>query len=57
MDLANMIFTYRVTKNLSMKKFATLCNVSMQTIYNIEKKNTNPSRFTLAKIKKVLENK
>ena len=57
MTIAEKILAYRAEKNLSMRKFAELCSVSMQTIYNIEKRNTNPSRFTLAKIKKVLENK
>lgn len=57
MTIAEKILAYRAEKNLSMQKFAQLCNVSIQTIYNIEKRNTNPSRFTLAKIKKVLESK
>lgn len=57
MTIAEKILAYRAEKNLSMQKFAELCNVSIQTIYNIEKRNTNPSRFTLAKIKKVLEAK
>ena len=57
MTIAEKILAYRAEKNLSMQKFAELCNVSIQTIYNIEKRNTNPSRFTLAKIKKVLESK
>ena len=57
MSIAEKILAYRAEKNLSMQKFAELCNVSIQTIYNIEKRNTNPSRFTLAKIKKVLESK
>lgn len=57
MSIAEMILEYRAEKNLSMKKFSELCNVSIQTIYNIEKRNTKPSRFTLAKIKKVLEDK
>lgn len=57
MTIAEKILAYRAENNLSMQKFAELCNVSMQTIYNIEKRNTKPSRFTLAKIKKVLENK
>ena len=54
MTLAKAIVMYRAKRNISMKEFAALCGVTMQTIYNIEAVGQKPSRVTRAKIEMVL---
>ena len=54
MTLKNAIVMYRAKNRISMKEFAELCGVSMQTIYNIESVGQTPSRITRAKIKILL---
>lgn len=48
--LKQKMFDFRVTHNLSMKKFADLANITEQTVFNIENELTTPTRFTIAKI-------
>lgn len=49
-DLARRIIQYRATHNLSMRKLADKCGVSVQTIHNIERGLQTPSRLTIEKI-------
>ena len=54
-DLRTRIINFRAKKNLSMEKFAKMCGVTSQTIYNIENNLSTPTRLTVAKIVKVLK--
>lgn len=54
-ELSEKILNYRAKHNLSMKDFATLCGVTLQTIYNIENKLQTPSKLTKRKIELVLK--
>lgn len=49
------ILSYRARHNLSQGKFAELCNVTPQTICNIENGVQKPSKLTRTKIKVVIE--
>lgn len=54
MKLKDAIIRYRAANNLSMKDFASQVGLSVQTIYNIESVEQNPSRVTRAKIEMFL---
>lgn len=54
MKLKDAIIRYRAANNLSMKDFAAQVGLSVQTIYNIESVEQNPSRVTRAKIEMFL---
>lgn len=54
MKLKDAVLMYRVKRNMSMKKFAKLCNVTIQTVYNVETLGTKPSKMTAAKLKLVM---
>lgn len=49
------ILSYRARHNLSQGKFAKLCNVTPQTICNIENGVQKPSKLTRRKISDVIE--
>lgn len=54
MKLKDAIIRYRAANNMSMKDFAAKVGLSVQTIYNIESVEQNPSRVTRAKIEMFL---
>lgn len=54
MKLKDAIIRYRAANNLSMKDFAAQVGLSVQTIYNIESVEQNPSRVTRAKLEMFL---
>lgn len=56
MKLGEAILDYRVRNGLSMLAMAKKCNVTQQTIYNIETVGQNPSKLTRGKIMLVLGN-
>lgn len=56
LKLADKIIAYRAKHNMSMKRFAEICNVSYLTIWNIEHDKTTPTRLSEAKINQVLNN-
>lgn len=49
-DLADKILSYRAKENMSQKDFAEKCNLTVQTICNIERGIQKPSRLTERKI-------
>ena len=49
-ELADKILAYRATENISLKEMARRCNVTLQTIRNIETGVQDPSRVTRKKI-------
>ena len=53
-ELSKKILDYRAKHNLSQFSFALECNVSPQTICNIERGVQNPSKLTLRKILNVI---
>jgi transcriptional regulator with XRE-family HTH domain len=54
-ELSTKMFNYRVEHNLSAKKFAELCKLTMPTVYNIENRKQSPSKMTVRKILNVIE--
>lgn len=48
---------YRAEHNLGQRALAKLCNVSVQTINQIELGHQNPSRLTEAKIRRIINGK
>ena len=50
-DIGKMIFDYRVKHNISQLKFAELCEVSSQTVCNIENGKQKPKKLTAQRIK------
>lgn len=54
-ELSTKMFNYRAKNNLSAKKFAELCKLTMPTVYNIENRRRAPSKMTLRKILNVIE--
>lgn len=54
-ELCRKIIDYRAEHNLSQKKLALMCRVSLQTLCNIEKGIQSPSNLTRLKILKVIE--
>lgn len=53
--LAKRILNYRAKHCMSVVKFAKKVKVTTQTIYNIETRLSTPSRLTVAKIERVLD--
>ena len=53
--LAERILEYRAKHDISAKEFATMCKLSLQTIYSIENNTQHPSKLTRMKIEKVLK--
>ena len=53
--LREKILDYRGKHNISQAKFAELCNLSVQTVCNIENGVQKPSKLTKMKILNVLE--
>lgn len=56
-ELANKIILYRARHNLSQVEMAKRCNVTAQTISNIETGTQNPSKITVLKILQVIGEK
>ena len=56
-ELREKILDYRAEHDISMLEFAKMCNVTQQTIHNIEKGVQEPSRLTERKILNVIEKK
>lgn len=54
-ELSKQVINFRAKHGLSMVKFAELCGISCQTVYNIENKLATPSKITLAKIELAME--
>ena len=55
-DFSEKILNYRAKYNLSQLEMAKLCNLTVQTIYNIENGVQNPSKLTKQKILRIIEN-
>lgn len=53
--LKDDIVKYRAKHNISMEEFASMCNLTLQTIYNIEREISNPTRLTESKIRIVID--
>lgn len=53
-DIAKRILEYRAKENISMAEMAKRCNVTIQTICNIENGVQNPSKLTEQKILSVI---
>lgn len=54
MEIKKLMYEYRVKHDLSMEKFARLCNISIQTVYCIERGLQTPSARTREKIMAVI---
>lgn len=54
-DLASRITAYRAKHDLSLREFAELCNLSYQTICNIENGKAHGTKLTQAKILNIIE--
>lgn len=55
MTLSEAILSYRARHNISQKEMARRCNVTTQTICNVENGIQNPSKITEAKIRLIIE--
>lgn len=55
-ELVKEIVGFRVRHNMSMKEFAELCGVTLQTIWNIENGKHKPLRTVEYKIMQVIDN-
>ena len=55
-ELKDKIVAYRTRNNYSMREFADLCGVTLQTIWNIENETHKPLKTTTYKIMQVLDN-
>lgn len=53
-ELANKIIMYRARHNISQVEMAKRCNVTAQTISNIETGVAHPSKITVIKIKNII---
>ena len=53
--LIEKILDYRAKHNLSQQKFADLCNVTLQTVCNVENGVQSPSKLTRKKILNLIE--
>lgn len=53
--LGQKMLNYRAKHGLSQEKMARLCNVTTQTICNVENGAQNPSKLTRQKILNVIE--
>jgi DNA-binding XRE family transcriptional regulator len=54
-DLSRKIICYRAENNLNQEQFAEKCNLTQQTICNIENGKQKPSKITLQKILNIIE--
>lgn len=54
-ELAGKILDYRIEHNMSQVMLAQKCDVTNQTINNIENGRQTPSKLTLGKILKVID--
>ena len=54
-ELKDKMLEFRGKNNLSQEKLAEMCQVTVQTICNIENGVQTPSKLTLAKILCVIE--
>lgn len=54
-ELIEKMLDYRARHNISQVKFAELCNVSQQTICNVENGVQAPSKLTKRKILNLIE--
>ena len=55
MTLGERILEYRAKHRLSLKAFAELAGISLQTVWSIENEQQKPNRLTLKKIEMVLD--
>lgn len=53
--LSQEILRYRAVHNISQGEMANRCNVTKQTIFNIEHEIQDPTKLTTAKIRLVLD--
>lgn len=54
-DFCEKILNYRAKYNLSQLEMSKLCNLTVQTICNIENGVQNPSKLTKQKILRIIE--
>lgn len=54
-ELIERMLDYRAKHNISQVRFAELCNVSQQTICNVENGVQSPSKLTKRKILNLIE--
>lgn len=54
MKLSQEILKYRAVHNISQQEMANRCNVTKQTIFNIEHEIQDPTALTQAKIRMVI---
>lgn len=57
MTLAEKMIQYRAQHNISQGELARRCNISVQTVNNIENGLQSPSKLTIAKITLVIGGK
>jgi len=55
MTLQEEMIQYRAKNNLSQRRFAELCNISIVTLNNVERGAQKPSALTEAKIRMVIK--
>lgn len=55
-DLKAEVLAYRAEHNISQRAMAKKCNLTLQTICNIENGKASPTKLTQAKILKVIRN-
>lgn len=56
-DLATEMLDYRAEHNISQRTLAKMCNLTVQTICNVENGVASPTRLTKMKILKVIKRK
>lgn len=54
-EFRDIVFDFRVKYDLSMEQMAKVVGVTTQTIYNIENRLTHPTRFTVGKVLRAIE--
>ena len=54
MKLAQEILIYRAKNNISQEEMAKRCNVTKQTIFNLEHEIQDPTKLTETKIRLVI---
>lgn len=55
-ELVDLIVSYRVRNNLTMKEMAENCGITVTTLWNIENGKHKTQRTTARKILNVIEN-
>lgn len=55
MDLIDKMVTYRAKHNMSLRKFAQQCGLSVQTVNSVENGLQEPSKITKKKIELFIE--